>query len=63
MDALPPYLESLREYPRWFVIACMTVVAAVGLWFTAKMLKWTLYLLLTVVLLAGGAAVIWLLLR
>ena len=63
MDSLSPFIESLGEYPRWFVVACLTVVAAVGLWLLVKALKWTLYLLLTVVLLGGGAAVVWLLMR
>ncbi|MCF7689345.1 MAG: hypothetical protein K9M98_15765 [Cephaloticoccus sp.] len=63
MDQLPPFLESLGEYPRWFVVACLTVVAAVGLWLLVKVLKWTLYLVLAVVLLGGGATVVWLLLH
>jgi len=63
MDALPPYLDSLGEYPRWFVVACGTVVLAMGLWILAKLLKWTLYLLVAVVILAGGAAVVWLLVK
>lgn len=58
---MPPFLQSLGEYPRWFVIACLTVIAAAGLWLLAKALKWTIYLLLTVVLLGGAAAVVWLL--
>ncbi|MCP5529775.1 MAG: hypothetical protein H7A44_04970 [Opitutaceae bacterium] len=61
MESLPPFLQSLGEYPRWFVIACLTVIAAAGLWLLAKALKWTIYLLLTVVLLGGGVAVVWLL--
>lgn len=63
MDPLPPYLDSLGEYPRWFVVACATVAAAVGLWILAKLLKWTIYLLVAVVLLGGAATVAWLLLR
>jgi hypothetical protein len=63
MDVLPPYLDSLGEYPRWFVVACGTIVAAAGLWLLAKALKWTLYLLIAVVIIGGGAAVIWLLVK
>jgi hypothetical protein len=44
-------------------VACGTVVLAMGLWLLAKLLKWTLYLLVAVVILAGGAAVVWLLVR
>lgn len=59
MDSLPPYLDSLGQYPRWFVLACVTVVAVAGLWLLAKALKWTLYLLVVVILLVGCAAVVW----
>lgn len=61
MESLPPFLQSLGEYPRWLVVACLTVVAAAGLWLLIKVLKWTLYLALAVVLLGGAAAVVWLL--
>lgn len=63
MESLPPYLESMGEYPRWFVVFCLTVVVAVGLWVLVKVLKWTLYLLIAVVLLGGGAAAVWLLVQ
>jgi hypothetical protein len=63
MEPMPSFLESLGEYPRWFVVACLTIVAAVGLWILVKVLKWTLYLLIAVVLLGGGAAVVWYLVR
>lgn len=60
MDTLPPALQSLNEYPRWLVAACLTVVLAAALWLLIKVLKWTLYVALAVVLLGGAAAVIWL---
>ena len=63
METLPPFLQSLGEYPRWFVVACLIIVSAVGLWMLIKALKWTLYLLLAVVLLGGGSVVAWLFLR
>ncbi len=53
-------LNSLAGYPRWFVAACLTVVAAVALWILAKLLKWGMYVLLSLVLLAGAAATVWL---
>jgi hypothetical protein len=61
MDATSPFLESLAAYPRWLVVACLTILAAAGLWVLAKVLKWTLYLVIALVLLGGGAAVVWLL--
>jgi hypothetical protein len=32
-------LESLNEYPRWFVLACAFVAAAGILWVLVKLLK------------------------
>jgi len=59
---VPPstLLESLAGYPRWFVAACLTVVAAVVLWILAKLLKWGLQVLLVLVVIAGAAATVWL---
>lgn len=56
-------LESLAGYPRWFVVLCVTIVAAALLWVLAKLLKWGLYLLIALVLIAGIAATVWLLVR
>jgi len=63
MEQMPPFFESLAEYPWWFVAVCLTVVAALVVWGLIKMLKWTLYLLLALVLVGGGALVVWLLLN
>jgi uncharacterized membrane protein YhdT len=59
----PTVVESLADYPHWFVVTCVTIVAAVLIWLVVKVLKWTLWLLLITVLLVGGAAVVMLLLR
>jgi uncharacterized membrane protein YhdT len=59
----PTVFDSLADYPQWFVVACVTIVAAVLIWLVVKVLKWTLWLLLITVLLVGGAAVVGLLLR
>ena len=56
-----PWLDSLASYPRWFVAACLTLVAAAALWILAKLLKWSLYLLVALVLIGGAATTIWLL--
>ena len=53
-------LDSLAGYPRWFVAACATIVVAVLIWIFAKLLKWSLYLLLGLVLIAGAVATGWL---
>ena len=56
-------LDSLAGYPQWFVMACLTVVGAVLLWLFAKVLKWSLYLLMAVVLIGGATATVWLVLN
>lgn len=50
--------DSLAGYPRWLVLACVTVLAAAALWLLAKVLKWSLYLLAILVLVAGGGLVL-----
>jgi hypothetical protein len=53
-------LDSLAGYPPWFVAACLTVVAVALVWLAAKLLKWSLYLLMALVLIAGVVMTIWL---
>ena len=52
--------DSLAGYPPWFVAICGTIVAAVLIWLAAKLLKWSLYLLMTLVLIGGAAMALWL---
>jgi hypothetical protein len=61
--ALPPHtwLDSLASYPHWFVVACLTLVVAAVIWVLAKVLKWGLYLLISLVLVGGLGVSIWLL--
>jgi hypothetical protein len=56
-------LDSLAEYPRWFVVACATIVLAVGLWIGMKLLKLALWLLIGTVLVVGLGTAAWLLLK
>ena len=62
LPVLPPnpLLDSLAGYPRWFVAACLTIVAAAVIWVLAKLLKWGLYLLIGLVLVGGAATTVWL---
>jgi hypothetical protein len=52
-------LESLNEYPRWFVLACAFVAAGGVLWLLVKLLKLALWMFFSalavaaVVMLAG----------
>ena len=52
-------LDSLAGYPRWLVALCLTIVAALVIWISIKLLKWSLYLLLVLVVIGGTAAAIW----
>ena len=59
----PTMVDSLADYPRWFVVLCATIVLAVSIWIVMKLLKWTLWLLLIGVLLVGFAGAAWLFFR
>ena len=56
-------LDSLADYPRWFVVACGTIVAAVLIWVTMKLLKLALWLLIFAVLVVGLGTAAWLLIK
>jgi hypothetical protein len=58
-----PMLDSLADYPRWFVVACGTIVAAVLIWVVMKLLKLALWLLIAGVLVVGLGTAAWLLIR
>jgi hypothetical protein len=62
MDSLTPLFNSLAEYPRWLVVACLAIVGALVIYIVAKLLKWSLYLLMVVVLVGGLGLAAWLLL-
>lgn len=51
MDDFQRLLGPLAAYPRWFVITCLVLVALGVGWLFAKLIKWTLYLVIAVVLL------------
>jgi hypothetical protein len=56
-------LDSLAEYPHWFVVACATLAAAAVLWLLVRLLKAALWLLLFGVLFVGCSAALWLVFR
>jgi hypothetical protein len=63
MEKLTPMFNSLADYPRWMVVACLAIVGALAIYLVAKLLKWSLYLLMVVVLVGGLGLALWLLLR
>ena len=60
---LQTIVDSLAEYPAWFVIACMSIVAAALLYALAKAVKWLLYFLIFLVLAGGLGGAVWLIMR
>jgi hypothetical protein len=46
-------------YPDWLVIAVAIVIAVVALWILGKLLKWTLYLVLIVLLVGAIGTAFW----
>ncbi|MFA5266110.1 MAG: hypothetical protein WC378_19990 [Opitutaceae bacterium] len=63
IESLKPLLNSLKEYPSWFVTLCACLAGAVAIYALAKLIKWTLYTLLLVVLVGGVALSVWLFFR
>ncbi|ACB73344.1 hypothetical protein [Opitutus terrae] len=61
--SLKPVVDFLAGYPDWVVAAVLTVVAVLVLWILAKVLKWSLYLLMALVLIGGAIGTVWLLLE
>ncbi|QYM80056.1 hypothetical protein K0B96_05400 [Horticoccus luteus] len=55
--------ESPADLPPWVIAIGAVLVAIVGVWLLAKVLKWVFYFVLAAAVLAGAAGVIWLVLR
>lgn len=47
------YFVDLSAYPKWLVVLVGTLVAALVIWITMKLLKWALWLLFFAVLVGG----------
>lgn len=56
-------LDSLAAYPRWFVVACLTIALATLIWVAATLLKWAMRVLIVAVLIGGAGVVVWLLVK
>jgi hypothetical protein len=63
MERLTPLFNSLADYPRWTVVACVAIVGALAIYLVAKLLKWSLYVLLILVLVGGLGLAAWFLLH
>jgi hypothetical protein len=54
---------TFEAWPQWLQMLVGTIVVVVALWIFAKILKWSLYILIWLVLIGGLAATVWLILR
>ena len=54
---------TFQAWPQWLQVLVGTIVAVVVLWVFAKILKWSLYILIWLVLIGGLAATVWLILK
>lgn len=62
MDWISRLLAPLAAYPRWLVVTCIVLVAAAAGWVLVKIIKWTFYVVILLVLVGLiVAAVAWLL--
>jgi hypothetical protein len=55
------FFVDLSAYPRWLVVLVGTLAAALVIWISMKLLKWTLWLLFFCVLIGGLGWAVWLL--
>ena len=62
VDFFDQCMRQAALYPRWLVITSTVLAGIAVFWIVAKLLKWTLILLLTflVVAIVGGAILWWL---
>ena len=62
MEWLDQFQRQAALYPRWLVITSTVLAAIAVFWIVAKLLKWTLILLFTlmVVAIVGGLILWWL---
>jgi hypothetical protein len=56
-------LHSASAYPPWLVVVCAVVAGILGLWLVGKLLKWGLVIIVVAILVLGGAALVWRMLR
>jgi len=57
MDYINHLLAPFAAYPRWLVYLCAGLAVVLAVWIVAKVLKWTLYVVLfavVVVVVLGG---------
>jgi hypothetical protein len=52
-------IDSLSQYPHWFVAACALLVAIAVVWVLLKVLKAALWLLLFAVIATGVLSAVW----
>jgi lipoprotein signal peptidase len=61
MHSLRIVLNSLADYPSWFVLLCLCLSLGALFYVAVKLLKWAFYLLLALLLAGGICWCVWLL--
>ena len=56
-------LHSLAAYPRWLVVVCAAVAAVFLLWLAGRLLTWAFKAIPVTLVVVGGVAVVWWLLK
>jgi hypothetical protein len=56
-------LHSASAYPPWLVVTCAVVAGIFALWLVGKLLEWSLMLIVATILILGGVALVWLVMR
>lgn len=61
-EQIQAIFQNLAAYPRWLVATCGIILALTSLWIVGKLLKWTLYVVVTLAMIAviGGGVYWWL---
>ena len=60
VELIDQCMRQAALYPRWLVITCTAIALALILWIVAKLLKWSVLLLLALIVLTViGGAVLW----
>jgi uncharacterized membrane protein YjjP (DUF1212 family) len=56
-------INSLAEYPHWFVVVCMALAAAMVLWLIVKLAEAALWILFVGTLVVAASTAVWLVFR
>lgn len=58
-DQIHAAVQNLSAYPRWLVASCAIVVSLTALWVLGKLLKWTIYVIVSLAAIAVIGSGVW----